>query len=142
MPGLLANLASALVSRFELFSDPNDLREGIADYEQAMRAPALRPDVRVAVRANMANARRGQYALERNLDDLNAVVELETEALNDLAAQDKAPSDPAAQESLAAIHVGLSIALRLRYERTERIDDLDAAIQHGMEAVRLTEGRG
>ena len=138
MPGLLANLASALVSRFELCSDPNDLREGIADYEQAMKAPALRPDVRIAVLANLANARRGQYALERDLDDLNAVVELETQALNDLAVQG---DDPSAQYSLAAIHTGLSDALRLRDEHTERIDDLNAAIQHGLEAVRLTGGR-
>jgi tetratricopeptide (TPR) repeat protein len=132
MPGLLANLASALVSRFELYSDPNDLREGIADYEQGMKAPALRPEVRVAVQANLANARRGQYALERNLDDLNAVIDLETRALN----------DPAAQHNLAAIHIGLSDALRLRYERTECIDDLNAAIQHGLDAVELTGGQG
>lgn len=138
MPGLLSNLASALVGRFELSSNPEDLSEGIADYEQALKAPALRPDVRVAVRANLANARRGQYALERDPEDLDAAIALGTQALNDPAiAGDK----PAMRSHRAAIRTGLSAALRLRYEQSRCIDDLDAAIEHGQEAVRLTEGR-
>jgi tetratricopeptide (TPR) repeat protein len=117
-PDLLANFAHHLLSRYQETGDPADL-EAALDALGRARPHISGRDARSAVRAATARALAMRYLARGSAQDLSDAI---TEARR---AADMTPADSIVRSSRIA---RLSMLLALRYRRTGRRADLDAAI--------------
>ncbi|KUL44644.1 hypothetical protein ADL28_39675 [Streptomyces violaceusniger] len=126
-PQRLSQLGTALYHLYEYNGEVAHLQEAIEAEEQALALTAEGDDQRGDRLTNLSVSYRLRYERLRSVADLDAAIQLGTEAL----------SAPLNDSALAA--ASLSTAFQLRYRHTLNQADLDRGVHLGRKAVDKSE---
>ncbi len=118
VPGRLSNLAASLASRAEITGDRMDLDEAVRLLEQAVTL-TNDPREQAEYLSNLAAAHQDRFILSGDTTDLDLEVEAARKAVVTAA------EDPIVGP---AMRNNLGLALRSRYQRLRRDEDLDDAV--------------
>ncbi|KAK6504217.1 hypothetical protein TWF506_002423 [Arthrobotrys conoides] len=126
----LATLGEALVARFNLLNDPDDLDAGLMWAEQALLILPEGHPKRARRLADLGSAIWHRYTITSSFSDLETSIQYAEESV--LLAE-------GGDEGLAERLQVLVIRLEDRYEKTEDLDDLNKAIVFLEQLTYLTE---
>jgi len=118
LAAVAVNLAGALRIRSEMTSSAEELDEAIEAGHLAVSLAEVNGPTRVAALANLAASFALRAAGSLSLDDLNRAIDLWRHALEAQPTPDRLPD----------MYSGLALALRARFERTDHLPDLEAAV--------------
>ncbi|KAF3277800.1 hypothetical protein TWF132_001384 [Orbilia oligospora] len=127
---VLAMLGEALVARFNLLNDPDDLDAGIMWAEQALLILPEEHPRRAQRLADLGSAIWHRYIVTSSFSDLETSIQYAEESV--LLAED-------GEEGIAERLQVLVVRLDVRYEKTEDLDDLNKAIVFLEQLTYLTE---
>lgn len=131
-PGYLANLGSQLQKRFERTGHQNDLAEAMQLQRRAVGAPDDGAVSTAVAEHNLAVAHQARYEASGLLEDLEAAISAERNALA-ATTQEEATS-----ENRTTVLAGLSSLLHDRFNEIAQNNDLQEAIELGQAAVHST----
>lgn len=128
LPGVLSNLGSILIERWQRAFNERDLEEGITVQEAAIAATPRDSEDWATYASNLGLALRARYPLTENPTDVDRAVNLYEEILSHIPRRSRDKGDYLAN---------LGNALLDRHRITNNHDDLNRAIGAYQEALKL-----
>jgi CHAT domain-containing protein len=128
LPGVLSNLGSILIERWERALNERDLEEGIAVQEAAIAATPRDSEDWASYASNLGVALRARYPLTEDPADVDRAIRLYEEILSHISRRSPDKGDYVAN---------LGNALLDRHRITNNRDDLNRAIDAYQEALKL-----